>query len=99
MTVSNANIPFDRERFSIDKPKVQQPESRTSEELERIIPIEEQTFNRLRLGGIDESEYETIEGRLFVSRTAFNSKGDCSPTDNGWRALKSIARKISKIGG
>jgi hypothetical protein len=99
MTVSNANIPFDREQVRSTKPEVQQAESRVTDEFERIIPIDEQTFNRLRLGGIDESEYGTIEDRLFVSRTAFNSKGDCSPTDNTWRVLKSIARKISKIGG
>lgn len=99
MTVSNASIPFDHEKVWPGKSKIQQPESRTPEEFERIIPIEEQTFNRLRVTGIDESEYRTVEGRLFVSRTAFNSKGDCSPTDNAWRGLKSIARKISKMGG
>lgn len=99
MTVSNANIPFDREQIRSSKSEIQQPESRTFDELERVIPLEEQTFNRFRLGKIDESEYETIEGRLFVSRTAFNSKGDCSPTDNAWRGLKSIARKMSRIGG
>ncbi len=97
MTVSNANIPFDREQVWSSKSEVRQ--SLASDELERIVPVEEQTFNRLRLKQIEEDEYATVEGRLFVSRTAFNSKGDCSPSDNAWRGLKSIARKISKIGG
>lgn len=92
MTVSNANIPFDRKQVWSSKSEVRQ--SLTSDELERIVPVEEQTFNRLRLKGIDEDEYATVEGRLFVSRTAFNSKGDCSPSDNAWRGLKSIARKV-----
>jgi len=96
MTVSNVNeIPFDREQLRVKTSGTKQQESLlVDSDIEKIIPIGEETFNRLRLRGIDESEYKTIEGRLFISRTAFNSKGDCSPSDNAWRFVKSIARKI-----
>jgi hypothetical protein len=101
MTVSNANIPFDHERTWCDKENQQSKPRTPDDNLEPLVLVEEQTFNRLRLKlkGIDESEYETVESRLFVSRTVFNTKGDCSLTDHSWRALKAISSKIRKIGG
>lgn len=91
MTVSNANISFDR-AYVEEVEFIQQDIKSTEPQNQEILVFDDEvTFNCKR----SPNRNELIDNAKFKTATAFNSRTDCSPSGHVWRFAKSMHGKLT----